>query len=83
MTCGVDTEGSSKPSEGLTRLFEATGTEPSRDRDNIVDDVLLDTERLWSSLSGAQTERPVDEIEYEEQQGEYNQEHFIYLGTKT
>ena len=34
-------------------------------------------------VRGLDTERPVDEIEYEEQQGEYNQEHFIYLGTKT
>ena len=79
MPCCVDTEGSPKPSKGLTWLFEATGTEASRDRDDVVDDVLLDTERLWSSLSGAETERPVDEVEDQEHDGEHHEEHVVNL----
>ena len=78
MPCSVDTEGSPKPSEGLTGLLEAT--EPSGDGDDVVHDVLLDTERLGSSLSRAETERPVYEVEDHEHDGEHHEEHVVHLG---
>ena len=76
----VDTEGSPKPPKGLTGLLEGPSTETGGDGDDVVHDVLLHTERLWPPLSGAETERPVDEVEDEEHDGEHHEEHVVHLG---
>ena len=80
MPCGVDTKGSPKPSEGLTGLLKAAGSKAGGDGDDVVHDVLLERERLRSTLSGTETEGPVDEVEHEEHDGEDHEEHVVYLG---
>ena len=73
---GVDPQRGPEPPEGLP-------AGPGGDGDDVVDDGLRDaTNGLLPSVARAQTHRPVDQVEHQEHDREYNKEHIINFGSE-
>ena len=78
MPSGVDTQWCPEPAEGLARFVapRARG-----DGDDIMHDCVLPwTVAVRPSVSRAQTQRPVDQVEDEEHDREHHEENVVHLG---